>query len=89
MIEEQTVIALKGAVGKQLNVGLAHLSERFDRLACTIAAAAAKEGEQQIEYGVQRLGEMTVRDLCLVLAEGPDQQARALMLPEEVDPCAH
>lgn len=84
-VEESAIGAMKVLVSAQLGVGIAHLSDRFDRLANTIAARV----EQDPEYGQRRLCEMTVRDLCLVLAEGPDQQARALMLPEEVHPCLH
>lgn len=86
-LEESAIGAVKVLVSAQLGCGIAHLSERFDRLARTIAAHAGQDlVEQGLEYGQQRLGEMTVRDLCLVLAEGPDQQAKALLLPEEVHP---
>jgi hypothetical protein len=85
MLELAAVSALKAAISLQLGVGAAHLHSRFDRLVANVASSLAIDAGEV----VKRLAALSLREICLLLAEGPTEQTRALLAPEQVHPVAH
>src|SRR5690348_3376519 len=84
-LQSAAIEKLKVAVSAHLGVGLAVLHTRLERVAANLVQSLQIEAAQ----AVGELAQMTVRDACLLLAEGPTEQTRALMAPEQVAPHAH
>lgn len=77
--------ANKLLVHRHLGVSTAVLHQRIERAAANLAEVLQVEVTKAVEH----LGDLSVRELGLLLAEGPAEQTRALLLPEQVHPHAH
>lgn len=79
------VVALKTAVAKHLCLAVPVLHARLERFAANLAESLAVDALQALN----QIAALPVRDVCMLLAEGPSEQARAAMLPLEVHPVEH